>query len=198
MSKRLKKELQIMIDEKVGQLFLGEKKKDMRLLMLRPIDLMEFTEFAGTNADDILTWVGKTLGRSFMEKFFYSKDWTLENIVTKKDVFLGILESMELMGYGQLRAHFGKNKIQISITDPLSSQEKDNIMAKNLCLLYLGIFQGVFETINIDVEGKESECVLLGAERCIYQFDLIGEELDSSVVDPEPSEEAVSDFLSTL
>ncbi|MFX0042137.1 MAG: hypothetical protein ACFE8L_04420 [Candidatus Hodarchaeota archaeon] len=198
MSKRLKKELQIMIDEKLGQLFFGDKKKDMRLLMLRPIDLIEFTEFAGTNADDILTWVGKTLGRSFMEKFFYRKDWTLENIAIKKDVFLGILEAMELMGYGQLKAHFGKNRIIISVNDPLATQEKENIMAKNICLLYLGIFQGVFETLKIDVDGKESECVLLGADKCTYQFDLIAEELDSSVVDPEPSEEAVSDFLSTL
>ena len=198
MSKRLKKELQIMIEEKLGQLFFGEKKKDMRLLMLRPIDLIEFTEFAGTNADDILTWVGKTLGRSFMEKFFYNKDWTLENIAIKKDVFLGILESMELMGYGQLRAHFGKNKIQIGVNDSLASQEKDNVMAKNLCLLYLGIFQGVFEILKIDVDGRESECVLVGADKCTYTFDIIGEELDNSVVDPEPSEEAVSDFLSTL
>ncbi|MFX1409981.1 MAG: hypothetical protein ACFFA6_06495 [Promethearchaeota archaeon] len=198
MSKRLKKELQIMIEEKMGQLFFGEKKKDMRLLMLRPIDLIEFSEFAGTNADDILTWVGKTLGRSFMEKFFYNKDWNNEKIITKKDVFLGILEAMELMGYGHLNSLFRKTQILVSVIDPLASHEKDNIMAKNLCLIYLGLFFGVFETLKIDVDGEEVECVLLGADKCTYKFDIIGEELDDSAVDPEPSEEAVSDFLSTL
>ncbi|MFX1315459.1 MAG: hypothetical protein ACFE9T_06310 [Promethearchaeota archaeon] len=198
MSKRLKKELQIMIEEKMGQLFFGDKKKDMRLLMLRPIDLIEFSEFAGTNADDILTWVGKTLGRSFMEKFFYNKDWSNENIVTKKDVFLGVLEAMELMGYGHLNSLFRKNQILVTVNDPLTSQEKDNIMAKNLCLLYLGIFYGVFETLKIDIDGEELECVLLGANKCTYKFDIIGKELEDSVVDPEPSEEAVSDFLSKL
>ena len=198
MSKRLKKELQIMIEEKLGQLFFGEKKKDLRLLMLRPIDLIEFTEFAGTNADDILTWVGKTLGRSFMEKFFSNKDWGAEKMLTKKNVFLGILEAMELMGYGQLRALFRKTQILVGVNNSLASQEKENIMAKNICLLYLGLFYGVFETLKIDVDGQEAECVLLGADKCTYQFDIIGEELDSSVVDPEPSEEAVSEFLSTL
>ena len=187
-----------MIEEKMGQLFFGEKKKDMRLLMLRPIDLIEFSEFAGTNADDILTWVGKTLGRSFMEKFFYNKDWNNEKIITKKDVFLGILEAMELMGYGHLNSLFRKTQILVSVIDPLASHEKDNIMAKNLCLIYLGLFFGVFETLKIDVDGEEVECVLLGADKCTYKFDIIGEELDDSAVDPEPSEEAVSDFLSTL
>ncbi|MHA1455087.1 MAG: hypothetical protein ACTSR5_03740 [Promethearchaeota archaeon] len=49
MSKRLKKELNINIEEKDGHLFLGDKKKDMRLVMLRPNEIMEFCEFTGTN-----------------------------------------------------------------------------------------------------------------------------------------------------
>ena len=92
MSKRLKKELQVLVDEKTGQLYFGDKKKDMRLLMLRPIDLIEFSEFAGTNAEDILVWVGKTIGRSYMEKFFYNKDWSTETMATKKEVVFGNLK----------------------------------------------------------------------------------------------------------
>jgi len=64
MSKRFKKtkrDDQIIIDEKTGQLYVGNK--DLRLLMLRPIDLIEFTEFAGTNAEDIILWVGKTIAQ---------------------------------------------------------------------------------------------------------------------------------------
>jgi len=197
MSKRLKKELQIMIDEKLGQLFLGDKEKDLRLLMLRPIDLIEFSEFAGANADDILIWVGKTLGRAYMEKFFHNKDWTKETLATRKEVVLGNIEALELMGYGELTGLFRKDHILIKVSESLASEESDNIMAKNLCLLYQGIFLGMFETLKIDVDGEEIQCVLLGHENCVFKFNLIGVELERDLVD-EDSEETVSEFLSTL
>ena len=47
------------------------------------------------------------------------------------------------------------------------------------------------------VEGEELECVLLGGEKCVYKFELIGEELDDNLIDIE-TEETVSGFLSTL
>ncbi len=195
MSKRLKKELQIMIDEKTGQLYFGDKKKNLRLLMLRPIDLIEFSEFAGTNADDILIWVGKTIGRNYIEKFFYNKDWGKETIATRKEVVLGNLEALELMGFGEMVGHFKKGHILIAVGDSLASEEKDNIMAKNLCLLYQGLFSGMFESLKFDVDVEEIECVLLGGKRCVFKFGLIGEQLDDNLVD---SEENVSEFLSTL
>ncbi|MCK4780770.1 MAG: hypothetical protein KAT57_11300 [Candidatus Lokiarchaeota archaeon] len=197
MSKRLKKELQIQIDEKLGQLFLGDKKKDLRLLMLRPIDLIEFSEFAGTNADDILVWVGKTLGRSYTDKFFSNKDWSSEKMTTRKEVVLGNLEALELTGFGELSAVFKKKYILFSVSESLASEEKDNIMAKNLCLLYQGIFSGMLETLQIDANGEEIACVLLGNEQCIFKFDFIAEELEDRLVD-EDSKENVSGFLSTL
>jgi predicted hydrocarbon binding protein len=195
MSKRLKKELQIMIDEKTGQLYFGDKKKDLRLLMLRPIDLIEFSEFAGTNADDILVWVGKTIGRNYVDRFFYNKDWGSVDLATRKEVVLGNLEALELMGFGEINGAFRKDHILISVGDSLASEEKDNIMAKNLCLLYQGLFSGMFESLKLDVDGEEIECVLLGNERCVYKFDLMGEQFDDNLVD---SEETVSEFLATL
>jgi predicted hydrocarbon binding protein len=197
MEKRLKKELQINIDEKRGQLFFGDKKKDSKLLMLRPIDLIEFSEFAGTNADDILIWVGKTMGRDFMEKFFYSKDWSSETIATKKEVFLGSLEAIELLGFGVMKGLFKKDHIIIEVADSLACEERDNVMSKNLCLLYQGIFNGIFDVLQMDVTGEEIGCVLLDEEKCTYKFDFIGEQIDESLVD-EDAEETVSDFLSTL
>lgn len=197
MEKRLKKELQINIDEKKGQLFFGDKKKDLKLLMLRPIDLIEFSEFAGTKADDILIWVGKTIGRDFLEKFFYSKDWGSETMATKKEVILGSLEAIELMGFGQMRGMFKKDYIIIEVEDSLACEERENIMSKNLCLLYQGIFNGLFEVLQMDVNGEEIGCVMLGEEKCTYKFDFIGEQVSDSLVD-EDSEETVSDFLSTL
>ncbi|KKK44256.1 hypothetical protein LCGC14_0604530 [marine sediment metagenome] len=197
MEKRLKKDLQINIDEKTGQLFFGDKKKDIKLIMLRPIDLIEFSEFAGSNSNDILIWVGKTLGKTFMENFFSNKDWSNEPMQIKKEVFLGSLEALELMGYGHIRCLFKKDHILIHIEESLACEERENIMAKNLCLLYQGIFNGLFEILQIDVNGEEIACVMLGDPKCTYKFDFIAGELDQKLVDAE-SEETVSGFLSTL
>lgn len=198
MIKRLKKELQINIEEKEGLLFLGDKDKDMRLVMLRPNEIMEFCEFAGTNAEDILIWVGKSLGKIFMEKFFSNKDWSSEVMATKKEVVLGTLEVMMLMGYGILTGLFKKDHIIINVYESLATQEKGNIMAKNLCLLYLGIFNSFFDVLGIDVNGEEVECILTGGDKCSYKFDLLVDEIDDSSVDDDMSDLAVSDFLASL
>lgn len=198
MFKRLKKELQINIEEKEGQLFFGEKVKDMRLVMLRPNEIMEFCEFAGTNADDILIWTGKSLGKIFMEKFFYNKDWTNEIMATKKEVVFGTLEALMLMGYGGLACMFKKDHIIINAYESLAVQEKENIMAKNVCLLYLGIFNGILEELGLDVDGKEVECVLTGGKKCSFKFDLLTEEIEDRLVDADISDATVSEFLSSL
>lgn len=198
MIKRLKKELQINIEEKEGKLYLGDKDKEMRLVMLRPNEIMEFCEFAGTNAEDILIWVGKSLGKIFMEKFFSNKDWSSEVMATKKEVVLGTLEVMMLMGYGILTGIFKKDHIIINVYDSLATEEKGNIMAKNLCLLYLGIFNSFFDVLGIDVDGEEVECILTGGEKCSYKFNLLVDEIDDSLVDADMSDLAVSDFLASL
>jgi predicted hydrocarbon binding protein len=198
MIKRLKKELQINIEEKEGKLYLGDKDKEMRLVMLRPNEIMEFCEFAGTNAEDILIWVGKSLGKIFMEKFFSNKDWSSEVMATKKEVVLGTLEVMMLMGYGMLTGIFKKDHIIINVYDSLATEEKGNIMAKNLCLLYLGIFNSFFDVLGIDVDGEEVECILTGGEKCSYKFNLLVDEIDDSLVDADMSDLAVSDFLASL
>lgn len=198
MFKRLKKDLEINIEDKEGQLFLGDKKKGLRLVMLRPNEIMEFCEFAGTNADDILIWVGKTLGKTFMEKFFYNKDWSKETIATKKEVFLGSLEVLMLLGYGALTGMFKKDHLIVNVYESLATEDKESIMAKNLCLLYQGVFAGFLDVLGIEAEGKEIECILRGGEKCSFKFDLIGEMLDDKLVDEEISDEAVSDFLASL
>ena len=198
MFKRLKKELQINIEEKEGQLFLGEKDKDMRLVMLRPNEIMEFCEFAGTNADDILIWVGKSLGKLFLEKFFDNKDWTEATMETKKEVVLGTLEALMLMGYGGITGTFKKDHIIIDVYDSLTTQEMGNILAKNLCLLYLGIFNSIFDTLGIEVDGSEEECVLTGGDKCSFKFDLLSEEIDDKLIDEQQSDAVVSDFLASL
>ena len=198
MFKHLKKELTINIDEKEGHLYLGDKKKELRLVMLRPYEIIEFCEFAGTNAEDILIWVGKTLGKTFMEKFFYNKDWSPVPLKIKKEVYLGTLEALILLGYGAITGTFKKDHVIINVYESLSKEEKENIMAKNLCLIYLGIFTGIFDVLGIETEGKEIECVLTGGDKCTFKLDFVGIELDDSLVDEDISDKAVEDFLSSL
>ncbi|MHA1782360.1 MAG: hypothetical protein ACTSUL_02925, partial [Promethearchaeota archaeon] len=195
MFKHLKKELTINIDEKEGHLYLGDKKKELRLVMLRPNEIIEFCEFAGTNAEDILIWVGKTLGKTFMEKFFYNKDWSPVPLKIKKEVYLGTLEALILLGYGAITGTFKKDHVIINVYESLSKEEKENIMAKNLCLIYLGIFTGIFDVLGIETEGKEIECVLTGGDKCTFKLDFVGIELDDSLVDEDISDKAVEDFL---
>jgi predicted hydrocarbon binding protein len=103
-----------------------------------------------------------------------------------------------LMGYGGLVGFFKKDHILINVYESLATEEKDNIMAKNLCVLYLGIFTGFLSVVGFETEGKEIECILTGGEKCSFKFDFIGEEIDDGLIDEEPSEEAVSEFLASL
>jgi len=196
MSKRLKKSKKddiITVDDSLGHLFLGEK--DLRLLMLRPIDLIEFSEFAGANSEDIVIWVGKTLAKYFLEKLFPNEDWANETMTVKKEVILSVLETFEHLGYGILTSLFLKDKILISVEEPISDEEKDNIMAKNICILYQGIFNGVLEQLEIDVDGQEVQCFLKNDEACIFRFDMLVDEFNLEDTDKEIKSAPIESYM---
>ena len=86
----------------------------------------------------------------------------------------------------------------INVYESLATEEKENIMAKNLCILYLGIFTGFLSVLGFETEGREVECVLTGGEKCSFRFDFIGTEIDDNLVDEEASEESVNEFLASL
>ena len=196
MSKRLKKSKKddlINVDDSLGHLFLGEK--DLRLLMLRPIDLIEFSEFAGANSEDIVIWVGKTLAKYFLEKLFPNENWANETMTVKKEVILSVLETFEHLGYGILTSLFLKDKIMISVEEPISDEEKDNIMAKNICILYQGIFNGVLEQLEIEVDGEEVQCFLKDDEACIFRFDMLVDEFSSNDTDKEIKSVPIENYV---
>ncbi len=196
MSKRLKKSKKddiINVDDSLGHLFLGEK--DLRLLMLRPIDLIEFSEFAGANSEDIVIWVGKTLAKYFLEKLFPNEDYANETMTVKKEVILSVLETFEHLGYGILTSLFLKDKILISVEEPISDEEKDNIMAKNICILYQGIFNGVLEQLEIDVDGQEVQCFLKNDEACIFKFDMLVDEFSLEDTDKEIKSGPIENYM---
>lgn len=200
MSKRVRKSKKsddIVVDEKRGHLYIGDT--DLRLIMLRPIDLVEFTEFAGTNAEDILIWVGKNISSIICEKLIFGDDVKNDSLSEKKLIFNDVLDTFEHLGYGSLITKFGKNKIAVIVGDPISGEEKGNIMAKNICIFYQGIFNGVLEYIGIDVQGEETYCKLLGDKACVFEFTLLLDEFGEEDIDNDgDTDKNVQDFLGTL
>jgi predicted hydrocarbon binding protein len=200
MSKRVlkgKKSDEIVVDEKRGHLYLGDK--DLRLIMLRPIDLIEFTEFAGTNAEDILIWIGKKISTLICEKLILGDDVKIDPLSEKKLIFNDVLETFEHLGYGTLTSMFGKNKITVIVEDPMSGEEKGNIMAKNICIFYQGVFNGILEYIGIEVQGEETQCQLLGDAACVFEFALLLDEFGEEDIDKVgETGENVQDFLDIL
>ncbi|MFX1276003.1 MAG: hypothetical protein ACFFBP_16155 [Promethearchaeota archaeon] len=187
MFKRTKKDIAINVDEKLGQLFLGNK--DLRLLMLRPIDLIEFAEFAGSSAEDILLWTGKTVGKHLSTQLIPDVNWENESLSIKKKAIRGILDTLEHLGFGVLRSKFAKDNVEIHVHEPLSESEKENIMAKNICRLYQGVFNGLFENMEVAVDAEEISCCLLDDDACVFKYTLLDGEFDDADIDPEDMED---------
>lgn len=196
MSKRFKKGKKddlINVEEKLGHLYLGDK--DLRLLMLRPREIIEFSEFAGGNSEDILLWVGKTLAKHFIEKLFPGENWENENLTIKKEVILSVLETFENLGYGSITALFLRDKILIAVETPISENERENIMAKNICVLYQGIFNGMFEQIGLEADNEEVQCYLKDNDSCIFKIDLLVDEFNATDIDAEVKSKPIASFL---
>lgn len=191
-----KVKFEISIDEKRGHLYLGEG--GPRLLMLRPIDLIEFAEFAGVNAIETLNWCGKTLGKYIVEKLTPEEKWDSVDLSAKKKVILAVLEILEQLGYGSLSAVFSKDNIQIHVDEPLSMDEKENIMAKNICNIYQGVFNGLLEALKIDADAEEIKCILTGGDSCVFKYQLLVDEFKEEDIDKEGKPAKVADFLSSL
>ena len=124
MSKRVlkgKKSDEIVVDEKRGHLYLGDK--ELRLIMLRPIDLIEFTEFSG-GGEDILIWVGKNISSIICEKLIFGDDVKNDTLSEKKLIFNDVLDTFEHLGYGSLITKFEKNKIIVIVDDPISGKRR--------------------------------------------------------------------------
>ncbi len=197
MHKRFKNDLIINIDEKKGHLYLGGADKKIRLFMIRPIDIIEFSEFAGQNASDILIWIGKTLGKDIMQKFFFDY-FFLETTPVLKDIFVSVLEGLTFMGFGFLDATFKKDHILVHNYNSLASAEKENYMAKNLCVINQGLLHGVLDVLGFKAEGEEIECVLTGDDKCTFKFSLLEGDIPDEIIDEEKSPEEIEAIMNAL
>ncbi|MHA1293821.1 MAG: V4R domain-containing protein, partial [Promethearchaeota archaeon] len=80
----------------------------------------------------------------------------------------------------------------------LSTDERENIMAKSICLLYKGIFNGILDALEIDAEGEEIKCYLLGDDACVFKYELLVDEFEDADIDKEIEGKPISEFLSSL
>ncbi len=169
MFKRVKKVENVVLDEEKSHIYL--KDTNLPLLMIRPEELIEFGELAGSESEDILIWVGKSIGKSIAKEFIKTSDIASLKIRDKMKIINSILEKLQSLGYGILVLNYGKGNITIDVGNPLSKDYIDNIMAKNICIIYNGIFTGLLEEIGIDSEGREINCILKGADMCSFTFE---------------------------
>ncbi len=169
MFKRVKKVENVVLDEEKSHIYL--KDTNLPLLMIRPEELIEFGELAGSESEDILIWVGKSNGKSIAKEFIKTSNIASLKIRDKMKIINSILEKLQSLGYGILVLNYGKGNITIDVGNPLSKDYIDNIMAKNICILYNGIFTGLIEEIGIDCEGREINCILKGADMCSFTFE---------------------------
>ncbi len=170
MFKRSKKIEIAEVDEETGHIYLKNSK--LPLLMLRPEELIEFGELAGSEAEDILLWVGKSIGKTIFKEIIGDQDLSDAKIRVKMNATSTILDRLQNLGFGVMVLNHDKEKIIIDIANPLAKDYVDNIMAKNICILYSGIFSGFMEEMGIDSEVEEVNCVLKGADMCSFKFEL--------------------------
>jgi len=167
--KRIKKVENVFLDEEKSHIYLKDSK--LPLLMIRPEELIEFGELAGSESKDILIWVGKSIGKSIAKDFIKTSDVASLKFREKMKIINSILEILQSLGYGILVLNYGKGNITIDVGNPLSKDYVDNIMAKNICIIYNGIFTGLIEEIGIVSEGREINCILKGADMCSFKFE---------------------------
>ena len=142
------------------------KGTNVKLVLLRPYDLVQLGALVGSGSEDILIWTGKIIGKNLCQAI---QDSSKEK---KREKLLGsVLETLSSMGFGRFSMSYkeGKNAT-IKVSDPISSAIKDKGDAKVLCDLYNGLFNGMFTATGIDVEGNEKECILKGNPNCIFEY----------------------------
>lgn len=170
MFKRAKKVESAEMEEDTFHLFLKSSK--LPLLMIRPEELIEFGEFAGSEAEDILLWVGKSIGQTIFKEIIGEQDVTDAKLQVKMNIITTILDKLQSLGFGVMVLNHDKDKIIIDVANPLAKGHLDNIMARNICIIYSGMFNGMMDKVGIDSESDEINCVLRGAELCSFKFEL--------------------------
>lgn len=152
----------ISIDSKNSHLYL--KNTDLPLIILRPWDIVQLGELVGSGSEDIIIWIGKTIGRSICTAV---KD--KEKPKTRRDLLETILEHLGDFGFGELKIikYMEAESVEIEIVKPIEEGLEGGEIIQNL---YNGILSGIFEEAGLEVEGRLKQSVFKDAETDIYEF----------------------------
>jgi hypothetical protein len=128
------------------------KKTNFSLVVLRPNDLAQMGDLIGQGNKDIITWIGKTVGRNVAEVVY--KD---ESPKTNAELLERSFKAMEMLGFGILNLLNYQEDVgfQVKVESPLyeSVDENQEIISN----IYLGTFLGILEYIGRKANGIETE-----------------------------------------
>ncbi len=152
----------VTIDSNKSHLYLKGTK--LPLVLLRPQDIVDLGELVGSGSEDILLWIGKTIGKAFC-KAVQEKD----KPSTRQKLIEAVMRYLEGFGYGQVNIdkYVEGKEVVISVKEPL---EKNVEGGQVITLLYNGIFSGIFNESGLEVEGSQIKSVSKGDDHDAYQF----------------------------
>ncbi len=152
----------VTIDSNKSHLYLKGTK--LPLILLRPQDIVDLGELVGSGSEDILLWIGKTIGKAFC-KAVQEKD----KPSTRQKLIHAVMNYLQDFGYGMVNIdkYVEGKEVLISVKDPL---EKNVEGGQVITLLYNGILSGIFNESGLEVEGTQIKSVSKGDEFDAYQF----------------------------
>ncbi len=135
------------VDKNTSHLSISDT--DIHLTILRPYDLVALGGLVGSGSEDILVWVGKTIGKKISQEIF--KDKPAKKLKKK---YKKILSNYSYLGFGDFDMDLNEGKsVEIEVEEPLEKEIKDKEDARVICNLYNGLFIGMLEE---DYEVEES------------------------------------------
>lgn len=128
------------------------KKTNFSLVVLRPNDLAQMGDLIGQGNKDIITWIGKTVGRNVAEVVY--KD---ESPRTNSELLEKSFKTLEALGFGivNLENYQEDASFQVRVESPLYEGLEEN--QEIISNIYLGIFLGILEYIGRKATGVETE-----------------------------------------
>jgi hypothetical protein len=147
------------------------KKTNLKLVVLRPNDLAQMGDLIGQGNKDIITWIGKTVGRNIAEIVDKS-----ESPKNKNDLIVKSCKNLENLGFGILTVenyHEGK-AMDVRVENPLYRELDEN--QDIISTIYVGLFLGILEYVGYQAQGVEIEAAWKNKEinHSLYQM-TIGE-----------------------
>jgi predicted hydrocarbon binding protein len=128
------------------------KKTNLALVVLRPNDLAQLGDLIGQGNKDIITWIGKTVGRSVAE-VVYKDEAPKDN----NDLITKAFKALETLGFGilSLVKYEEDSNIIVRVEYPLyeSLDENQEIISN----IYSGIFLGILEYLGRKATSVELE-----------------------------------------